>query len=298
MKLLLSSDWHIRTDNPICRVDDFQKVQLETLKQISKIALENKATIIVAGDLLQRSKEENMQSLLNRIHDVFKNNEVYFIPGQHDLLNHSMDNFDNGNIGIINRWENWFCEQVSNCNLFCWGEEINNSENTDVNIVVFHKFVSDQKLPPWMKDKGIEAKDLCEKYDYDVFVCGDNHDGFIYEHPKTKQLVFNCGCITRQSLDKKNYRPRVYLFDTETRKYEIIYLLDNDPKVITNVTNNKQQLERASRIDSFIELAESKEGLTFNFEDDLKLYCKKNKVKSEVEKEIENILEECAYDRR
>ena len=89
----------------------------------------------------------------------------------------------------------------------------------------------------------------------------------------------------------------VFLFSTEinlihAEKYEIIYLLDNDPEVVTNVVKNKQQLEREQRIGSFIELVESKEGISFDFKKDLKEYCRKKKIDEKVENAINNILEE------
>ena len=41
-KLLFSSDWHVRYDQPVCRNDDFLEVQKLVLEQIRDIALDNK----------------------------------------------------------------------------------------------------------------------------------------------------------------------------------------------------------------------------------------------------------------
>lgn len=298
MKFVLSSDWHLRLDQLVNRNDDFFQTQYETIRQIRDTCLENKANLIIAGDIFHRAKEENMQKLLNIIYDLFKNINIIFIPGQHDLLFHSMDNFDKGNIGILNRFNNWKNNNLYNKDyslfLFNWGQELKKHEDLNreaIKIAVLHKFISDQPLPPWMKDKGMEAKELCEKYNFDVFVCGDNHKSFIYGHPKTKQLVFNCGCITRQKINEKEYKPNIFLFDTETKQYEIIYLKD-DQDVFSKVTTNKLQLERNVRINSFIELVETQNGVNFDFESDLKNHCEKNKIDKNVINEIDKILME------
>lgn len=300
-KLLLCSDLHIRSDVPTCRIDDFIQMQEDTLRQISNIAYNNNAIIIIAGDILHRAKPINPQYIERLLYDTFKDIPVYFIAGQHDLINHSMNNFDNGSIGVLSRFDNWhhcnYDDLHENVyfNFFNWNEKAKDTshQNHKYSICVLHKFISDKPLPPWMKDKGMEAEELCKNYNYDMFVCGDNHKSFVYEHPKTKQIVFNCGIIARQKLDEKDYKPNVFLFDTESKEYETIYLLDNNPDVVTKVVRSNEQLEREQRIGSFVELVNEKEGVSFDFESDLKLKCLKEKVNKEVEKEVNILLEEC-----
>ena len=63
MKLLFLSDLHFRSDSPICRLDNFSKVQEDTIDQIYDIAEKNNAKIIIAGDIFHKAKPENAQYL-------------------------------------------------------------------------------------------------------------------------------------------------------------------------------------------------------------------------------------------
>ena len=293
MKLLFSSDWHLRNDKPISRIDDFQQVQKDTLIQIAKICKQNNAELIIAGDIFDKPKD-NIQELVNQVYEIFKDINIYFICGQHDLLFHSLDNFEKGNIGIINNFENWnHSEEIINSESIIWkfdyGKEIIDIDDYDnlIKICVWHKYCEKEQLPFYIKN-GISAKDLIDNYNYNIYICGDNHKSFIYE--KDNKIVFNMGCITRQSITEKNYNPSVILFDTEKRDYEQIFLCDNNLNVFIDSVISKEQLEREQRINSFISLVESKESISFDFITDIKNYCLKNKVKDEIIKEIDNIL--------
>ncbi|MHC4574388.1 MAG: metallophosphoesterase [Planctomycetota bacterium] len=300
MNLIFTSDWHVRYDQPINRKDNFLELQKEALIEIASIAKKNKATIIVGGDIFHRAKPINPQYLEILLYEIFKYCEIYFLPGQHDLIDHNIENFDNGSIGILNRFSNWKFHQEAVFNdkviiwNFGWNQEIEETGCLDdLKIAVFHKFISILPLPPWMKDKGISSKELCNKYpSYNIFVSGDNHSGFVYKNEKTNQLVFNPGCLTRQKISEKDYKPRCYLFNTDTKQYKIIYLLDNNPDVFRKDTKEKEKLERESRIDSFIELAGKKKKITWDYEENLKQFCLENKIKKDISDEINIILQE------
>lgn len=296
MKFLLTSDWHLRSDTPISRIDDFQQIQIDSLKFISKIAKENDAYIICAGDIFHKPKD-NIQELINQLHDIFENQLVYYICGQHDLLYHSLENFEKCNIGLL---EKFHCfsnstsfltkEEFINIDFYDYGKEIKNSifvDSAKIKMAVWHKYCEDKELPFYIKD-GINAEYLIDNYNYDVFVTGDNHRSFVYE--KNNKFVFNCGCLTRQNLNEKDYECSCILFDTITGKYEKILLPDNKLNVFKE-ENLVKQLERESRLTSFIELVNSNKGVSFSFKDNLAKYCKENTIQNEIVNIIEEILE-------
>jgi DNA repair exonuclease SbcCD nuclease subunit len=304
MKLLFTSDWHIRSDKPPSRIDDFRVKQFHILLHIQNIAKKYDCIIVNAGDIFHRACPINPQPLETMLHNIFKDIFIFFIPGQHDLIGHNVENIANGSIGVLNCFNNWDCSLVyESDNFVLWGtpygEELmgDGCYEDQLLIAILHKFVSDSPLPPWLKDKGITAKELCENYpEFNVFVCGDNHKSFVYKHPKTNQLVFNCGCITRQKLNEKNYQPCIYIYDTDTNTYETIELFDNDPNVLKKTRRMEIQEQRESRIDSFVELAGVEHDTTWEFEENIKQYCIKNKTSKEVESMIKIILEECYHD--
>lgn len=286
MKLLFTSDFHLRNDNPINRIDDFQEIQLTTLKQIASICKLNKAKLIIAGDIFHKAKKNMSIIFCALIYEIFKDIAIDFIAGNHDLLYHSMENFNISNIGLLNKFDNWNHKKYDNHKrFFDFGEEIKNDTN---GICVLHKYCEKDKLPSYIAE-GITAKYLLEMYDYDIFVVGDNHKSFIYE--KDNRFVFNTGCITRQSLTEKDYKPSVILFDTETKEYEQIYLLDNQKNVFKE-ENAAIQIKRENRIDSFIKLVGENKDISFSYTDNLNKYCQENKIAKEIINEIDNILEE------
>jgi DNA repair exonuclease SbcCD nuclease subunit len=297
MKLIFTSDWHVRKDIPVCRKDDFLFLQKSTLTKIANIAFDNEAIIIHAGDIFHKAKPMYAQELEVMLYEIFKHNEIYFIAGNHDLLNHSVDNFDKGSIGVINKFENWnsaIFKKVfgwMNIQFYDFGEELQNINiiPNKLNGAVLHKYCEIGNIPKYITD-GITAKSLLENYDYDVFVVGDNHKSFVYE--KEGRFVFNCGCITRQNANEKFYKPKVYLFDIETKSYEIIELLDNDVEAVSTEHLDKIKVKN-NRIDKFIEKMKSEDvKLEVSFEKNLENYMNKNKTDKFVKEKVLNSLEE------
>lgn len=286
MKLVFSSDFHLRNDQPVSRTDDFLQVQNDTLKFIAQICKQNNADLIIAGDIFNKAKQENMQFLINDLYNIFKKINIYFIAGNHDLLFHSIENFEKCNIGLLDKFDDW--NHITNSNgikFFDYGMEISNSIN---NICVMHRYCEIDSLPEYISD-GITAKLLLEKYNYNYFIVGDNHKAFEYE--KDGRFVFNAGCITRQSINEKDYKPSIILFDTEKKEYEKIYLPDNQQNVWKE-EQITQQIKRENRIDGFINLIGTDKSISLDYINNLKKHCQENKIEKEIINEIEFMLEE------
>jgi len=171
MKLVFTSDWHIRSDQPICRSDNFWDIQEKTLKQINEIASKNNASIINAGDIFHRSNPKKSQELEILLSVIFKN-MIYYIAGNHDLKNGSIDNFEKGSIGVLNSFPKWFhynfiYTSLINILFFDYGIDLTNNFNENI-MCVFHQYCELEKLPNYIEN-GITAKELLNKYNYDVF---------------------------------------------------------------------------------------------------------------------------------
>lgn len=291
-KLLLTSDWHLRSDVPPSRNDDFLQVQNDTLEFISRVAYENNAIILLAGDIFHRSKQENMQSIINRLKKVFKDIHIFYIAGNHDLKYHNLENIEDCNIGILEGFNNWYFEKIHNdpffgtMNFFNFGEQIQDcTENNLLNVCVLHQYCEKWKLSGYIKN-GIRARDLFT-YNYNVFVTGDNHNSFEYE--KNGKMLFNPGCITRQNLNEKDYKPSIILFDVNKKTYEKIYLPDNQKNVFKEKQVSKQ-IERNDRITSFVELLKNQKNITFDFANNLKKYCEEEKIDPKIIEKINEVI--------
>lgn len=297
MKLLLTSDWHLRKNSPICRKDDFQVIQKDTLKFINNLAFnKNVDKIIIAGDIFDKSRIMYAQDLLTVLNSIFDSCEIYFIPGNHDLPAHSVDNIDNSDIGVLRGFPNWKYStdivKIENVrfSFLAYGFKIIDDLNKDkFRICVLHRYCEEENLLGYI-DNGITAKELFKKYNYDLFVVGDNHRSFVYE--KDNRFVFNCGCITRQSVTEKDYKPAIYIFDTETKKYETIFLPDNDPDVI-DISHIENLNKRNERIDKFINKMKDKDfEIELDFEKNLENYIKNNSIDKFVKEKINMSLED------
>jgi DNA repair exonuclease SbcCD nuclease subunit len=287
MKILLTSDWHIRSDQPLCRLDDFQETQKKTLKEIRRIYVDSNCDyMIVAGDIFHRPRPIKPQELEVMISTIFKGCNVKFIAGNHELLWHKFENFGKSSLAVLNMIPGFelLDQDSEEIKGFSFGIDIKKSEEK---IAVIHKFCSENKLPFFIND-GVLAKDLIE-YGYDLVVTGDNHKTFTFK--KDGCFVINPGCITRQNVGEIDYKPSVYIYSTD-KKYPLKFeLLDNKKSVIdTSHIENKK--DRDARIESFVKKISGNVDIDLSYEENLKKYIADNKISKKVENKIFMALED------
>jgi DNA repair exonuclease SbcCD nuclease subunit len=271
---LLTSDWHIRGDRPICRTDDYANAQWDKIKFILDTANEYNCPILIAGDIGHRPHWGD--KLLNQTIDLFQRKDVSAIAivGQHDLPNHRLNKWEEGSVGILNKAlgnSNYYSFEILRGDFRCFRgrhriypshystklyspvdlkekslREFHNSRT----IALAHQMViksQDDKL--WEAQKANHAKGLLRKFPcYDLIVCGDNHQSFVVEHER--RLLVNPGSIMRMSANQIDFKPRVYLWYAETNEVEAVYLpIEKDVFDTSHLTENK---ERDTRIESFV----------------------------------------------
>jgi predicted phosphodiesterase len=285
LKFIITGDWHLRPDNPVCRKDNFFKTQYKTLEFIKNLAIENNAGIINTGDIFHKPRYQYPDIILNIIRDIFKNIPIYYIAGNHDLLFHNLENIKKGNIGILSSFKNWYhISKFDNFAGFDYGKDI---ENTTNDYAVIHKYTSEKNLPFFIKN-GITSENL-SNYDYKTIFAGDNHEGFMVF--KNNTLIVNPGCITRQTIDKKNYKPRIYIYDTKKDSCVLVYLPDNNIDDIDSVYIDEIK-NRENRIDSFVEKLKGKIDLNLSFEDNIKKYIEENNIQNGIKQKLLECIKE------
>jgi len=257
MKLLITADLHIRPDAPKCRTDDFLDMQKKTLDFIYSVAFKKNAHILIAGDIFDTSQPRKSQELECMLQYYFTGYNVKqsWIFGNHDLnplsysdnkktslgtlqLFNTLSRSLNNNTHYFNFWNYGSTEPVFNFkyrNAYC--------------VKMLHIYCEEKELPFYINN-GTTAEHLLDNYsEYDLIVTGDNHHGFYYQ--KDKRFVINPGCCTRQKGDMKKYKPRVYLFDTDTKEIETIYLPDNKLEFVTN-EHNEEKKEKTKELETLI----------------------------------------------
>jgi len=295
---ILLADIHLSLKAPVWRSaePDWLRAQLRPLDEVKGLQLRYKCPVLCAGDIFDRNRGiadgwNAPPELINYAMSHLPNN-MYCIPGQHDLPNHRYED--------IKRSAYWTLVEA--------GKITNLSPETDgvsygkgmmrifafphgcpirpcsvprmagrLYIAVVHDYVwipgSSYSGAP--KEKKIRSTKLRNGrlMGYDVIVYGDNHKGFKAKIGKT--TIFNCGTLMRRKSDEIDYKPQVGLLlksgmviphylDISKDKY----LLTADPK------GERPELD----LKSFMEKLEKLGKTELDFEDAMEEFIRAGKV--------------------
>jgi predicted phosphodiesterase len=226
MKILFCADLHIRRSSPHMRKDDYQSVMLSKLRFIANEAQKHRAVLVIAGDIGDKSNEDGWPFwLLREVADIFSqfHGDIYAIPGQHDLPNHSLDKISKSGLYVLSRmidppcrfnlitdWEFVSFDGVE-IDFFPFGIDIQAATNRDsaCRIAVVHQLVMEDAVPDFMEGAVAARKML--RYGYDLVVAGDNHSAFHVN--RDGRHFLSCGSMMRSRIDQQDHVPRVWLFD-------------------------------------------------------------------------------------
>jgi DNA repair exonuclease SbcCD nuclease subunit len=286
---ILTSDWHIRLDKPVCRTDDFLTAQSIKIKFILSLARNCNCPILIAGDVGHKPLWGDRLlnyfiDILNDFHDV----DIYVVAGQHDLPNHRLDKWEEGGLGVLskNGYIKILTEKFKTIQPFSYGEKI---EDTDSEIVlVHHMIIKSQKDKLWHDQNAHSAKWHLRKLpSAKLVVSGDNHQSFAVEY-EGRWLV-NAGSLMRMSANQIDHKPSVYLWYAEDNSIERVYLPIADDVISRehiDVAN-----ERNERIESFVNRLKETEELGLSFESNMKEFFKTNKTRRKVMEKVWESME-------
>jgi len=283
---ILTGDWHLREDTPVCRTDDFQKALWNKVDFISDLQKQHNCPVLHSGDLFNHWKPSPWL-LSKAIQHLPK--EFYTIYGNHDLPQHQIELQDKCGIYAL--------EQAGKLKVLpCmghWNSTPDYWKNYELNKIkgvpyyVYH-VMTFQKNLPWPGCTDTPAAGILKKYpQYDLILTGHNHKAFTQE--REGRLLVNPGSITRQNANQMDFHPRVYLYYAETNSVKIVYLpIEKD--VVTRIhIDNKE--ERADRIDAFIEKLDTTGGTTLDYETNIDVFFSKNTVRDSVKDIVYECLE-------
>lgn len=295
---ILLSDWHIREDKPICRIDNFWKAQETKIDFILNLANKNNCPILCGGDIGDKSRWSCR--LLEFIIDKFKNVEIYVVPGQHDLPEHRLDSWKESGIGVLHAAgaiKVILAPETINGKFnvypFPYGEEITNPEKEDnkLNIAISHQMVIQNK-PLWPDQIAPKGHELLKKYSsYDLILTGDNHNAFISEYEN--RILVNPGSIMRTTAAQINFQPRVYKWFANENKTQICFLPIEIGAVTKKHIEEKKQMD--DKMKKFIERIPSsitKGGQDeISFEQNMERYFNSNKTDKSIKNKIWEVIE-------
>lgn len=245
MRGIITADWHLRSDKPICRLDeDWIEKQKQDVTRIVRLAKERECPIYIIGDIFDTPRvTPEIEQLLPRILMEY-GVDVYLIAGNHDLRFNAIEYLDKCSIGTL------LC-----CN------HIHQLHDTDEfmfkHVLVFR---CEKEMPPNVK--AITASELLEKYpDKRIIFTGDMHQSFLFS--ECRKYVVNPGCMNIQVGNMKDYECGVWYVNTDTNQFEWIATPD-DPTMVTN-EHNIIKREKAESIGAFIEYMKTQKEHSFDF---------------------------------
>lgn len=226
------ADIHLELKPPVWRSaePDWLEAQARPLNEVRCLQQQHNCPVVVAGDIFNRNKKvadgwNVSPELINYAIEHLPDN-MYAIPGQHDLPDHQYDDIQRSAYWTLvkaGKIKDLKPNEVETINkhlvvaAFPPGYEIGTSwikdrhlNKDDIFVAVVHDYVwvTGCSYPDAPVDKGLSRKTK-QLEDYDVVIYGDNHKGFLAKNASVE--VFNCGTLMRRKSDEIDYKPQVGL---------------------------------------------------------------------------------------
>lgn len=219
---VVSADWHLTDKVPGSRScltkDEWYSEMADRVLEMVGVANELKVPMVVAGDVFHTWREP--VALVDRVMDWLSvcDEQVYMIPGQHDLPYHRLDLIQDSPLWLLNRLpnvavyntlaevplaENWRMTAAP------WGQwrELKNWEvdfSADCRrLLVAHRFAYVKEPFPGADPAGqMRSKDMEDRLaGYSAALFGDNHTPFACKVVGT--VVWNNGCVLRHKKSER-----------------------------------------------------------------------------------------------
>jgi len=294
---ILTADIHLSTKVPPWKSaeENWFDAMKRPLGELRGLQLKYECPILCAGDIFDRWNSS--PELINFALEYLPDN-MYCIPGQHDLPNH--------NYGEIERSAYWTLVKAGKIrNIpFDMRIHIEDSKKGSIAITGFpfgSKLISlpsyakkDKTLQialiheyKWIKGKSypnapIESKLTSSilQYGYDVIVYGDNHNGWLFANMEGT-TIFNCGCLMRRKSDEKHYKPQVGLL-LESGRVQSHFLDISKDKYLDSI-DDSAAIEELD-IEEFLEELKKLGDTSLEFTAAIKRFFQKHKTHPTVQK--------------
>jgi len=241
---ILTADWHLREDVPICRKDDFLQEQSNKLTQIRKLQEKYNCPVLHAGDLFHHWKPS--PSLLSLALEHLPN-KMFVVYGNHDLPQHNLDLSYKSGVYTLS-----LAEALTVLSETHWGEEPEEGSIVfpgKAKAAIWHVMTYSGQAPfPGCSD--LPAEDLLLKYrNYDLILTGHNHKPFVEQ--THDRILVNPGSLTRQTADE-THDPVVYLWYAENNTVRPVNLSDQPAGNVITREHIERQEDKQKRFEALI----------------------------------------------
>lgn len=226
MKILITADWHIKGERPVCRTDEnWLESQRKTISEIRSVFEKSKCDQIwILGDLFDAPKCST--AAVNMLIDELKKfpaDSVKVLCGNHDLKDHSYSNLEECSIGTIKHLfgdvpsevRTGFGKMSVSAKPFAMDDP-----SSCADVICTHQLTFPNEEARPMPDCGVLAQELLDGWaESEIIFTGDYHHGYIYKEDWDTlpgRYVVTPGCINIQKADELEYEPFVIVWDTES----------------------------------------------------------------------------------
>jgi len=286
---ILTADIHLTENTPISRIDNYVEAQDRKLDFLKQLEAKYDCPIIDAGDIFDYWKASPW--LISRAYKKLPNS-MYTIPGNHDLPEHSMQQYEKSALHVLEvalsvrrLTKQPYDTHSFTIAGFAYGEKL---EDVDADIVVIHDLVYEGS-PPWPNAVGYQPKDLFDIFTKPRLILVGHYHMALVAKSKDGRLLVNPGSMMRMTITQKDYKPRCYLYNFDDNEVEPVYFpIEEDVFDDKHIVEPK---EKEERLLAFIEKLDLEWDLKLSFRANLEAFFKKNKVSKKVEDLIWQSLE-------
>lgn len=269
MKILITADWHIKGERPICRTDDdwllSQKATIDEIRSIFEF--HDCEQMWVLGDVFDapRCSTKAVNMLISSLM-TFPTDSVRILCGNHDLKDHNIDNLEECSIGTLCKF---FKTVPTVVDKFSVSAEPFGMDDygTNADVVCTHQLTFPNAEARPIEDCGVLAQDLLDRWpNAKIIFTGDYHHSFIYSGPGHRHVV-NPGCINIQKADELDYEPSVFIWDTSENTVDKV-MLDPQREMCTrdHIEAREQKEEMLAEV---VEMIKGGAEITLDFDSNL-----------------------------
>ena len=281
MKVLITADWHVRGERPLCRTDeDWIESQRKTISEIREAFTKNKCDQIwILGDLFDapRCATVAVNMVLGEL-KKFPYGAVKILCGNHDLKDHNYNNLEECSIGTICKIFDSVPGHIKRGEL-----PVKVSANafglddlkTDAEVVCTHQLTFPNEEARPLPDCGVLAQDLLDRWpEAEIIFTGDYHHGYVFKEDWDTlpgRYVVTPGCINIQKADELDYEPFVVVWDIESSSgdhaFEKVYL---DPQRENCTRDHIEAREKSdAQLSQVVETIKDGSEITLDFDSNL-----------------------------
>lgn len=321
MKLILLSDPHLLFEKPKARTDDAVLVAWKKLSWVYATASEERATVLISGDLTDGPRSWQLIPLLTNFYQAVSEYDgggerrgppTYVVRGQHDTYMRNTEMNPRTMMGVLA--EAGLLKELTGEPVMLgaekgrravalygvsWGENIDDPDleweldPEATNVLVIHAPITDQSL--WEGQNYFHAERFLEDHKFDLILCGDIHRTFAQR--VDDRWICNTGPMIRKDADLYNFihKPCVFMYDTTERTLDMLIIPHKPAQDVLNRAHiEKEQVRIQSTMDMehFIEKIKAARGENYKasaFEDNLRLLLRTGEARSSVVSMLEEV---------